>query len=214
MKKKYKLTDETKTLACGTVLHRIRAVRNLTLVDGTVVKAGDLGGWVEEEYNLSHGGSAWVSDDARVYDGSRVSGDARVGGNAHVFGRSHVFDNAQVYGDAEVGGYASIFDNARVYGSAEVGGYADVGGKALVKDIRDYSVYKRTCRRKGGRSSGMWLTYTRSDKMWRLGLFYGTGEELVAEAYYEGELSGRCFESIVRAQESIDKAIEEAKETK
>lgn len=48
MKKKYELMEETKTLADGTVLHRIRAV-----VDFADVKAGDLGGWVENEGNLS-----------------------------------------------------------------------------------------------------------------------------------------------------------------
>ena len=52
MKKKYELTDETKVLADGTVLHRIRATRNFPLADGTEVKLGDLGGWVKGENNL------------------------------------------------------------------------------------------------------------------------------------------------------------------
>ena len=137
MNKKYELTEETRTLEDGTVLHRIRAVRDFTSVDGMEVKAGDLGGWIEEEDNLSHEGSAWVS------------------------------------------------------------GEAEVGGKA------DYAVYKNTW------SSGRWFTYTRSDRMWQAGCFRGTGEELVAKAYKDSELSGRCYEAIVRAQEAIDKAIGE-----
>ena len=42
--KKYELTEETKTLADGTVLNRIRALRDISRYG---VKAGDLGGFVE-----------------------------------------------------------------------------------------------------------------------------------------------------------------------
>ena len=52
--KKFELTGDTK-IAFGRSLHRIRAVR-----DFCDVKAGDLGGWVESETNLSHVGDAWV----------------------------------------------------------------------------------------------------------------------------------------------------------
>ena len=40
------------------------------------------------------------------------------------------------------------------------------------------------------------------------------GDELIAKAYKDNELSGRCYETIVRAQETIDREIEEAKEAK
>ena len=46
--------------------------------------AGDLGGWVEKEKNLSHGGDAWVSGDAQV------SGDAWVSGDEHVMWISRI----------------------------------------------------------------------------------------------------------------------------
>ena len=42
--KKYELTKETKTLLGGTVLHRIRALRDIPRYG---VKAGELGGFVE-----------------------------------------------------------------------------------------------------------------------------------------------------------------------
>ena len=47
MSKKYELTDETMEWE-GHTLHRIKALR-----DFNDVKAGDLGGWVESEDNLS-----------------------------------------------------------------------------------------------------------------------------------------------------------------
>ena len=73
--RKYELTDETKTLEDGTVLHRIRAVRDFTLVNGYKIRAGKLGGWVENESNLSHDGKAWVSGEACVYDNAMVYSD-------------------------------------------------------------------------------------------------------------------------------------------
>ena len=44
--------------------------------------------------------------------------------------------------------------------------------------------------------------------MWKVGCFRGTGDELIAKAYKDSELSGRCYEAIVRAQEAIDRAVE------
>jgi len=59
-KYKYKLTDET-IEADGCSLHRIEALR-----DFGEVKAGDLGGFIESESNLSHTGNAWVYGDTKL----------------------------------------------------------------------------------------------------------------------------------------------------
>ena len=83
--KKYELTTETK-LWCGNMLHRIRALISFGDVD-----AGDLGGWIANEDNLSQEGLSWVSGDARVYSNARVYGDARVYGNAWVSGDADIF---------------------------------------------------------------------------------------------------------------------------
>lgn len=56
--KKYKLTDETTTVR-NVVLCRIRALK-----DFGDVKAGELGGYIEKEENLSQEGNAKVSDNA------------------------------------------------------------------------------------------------------------------------------------------------------
>ena len=91
--KKYELTKETKVIG-GKTLFRIRALRSFG-----DIKAGDLGGFIENERNLSHEGNAWVSGDARVEDNARVDGDAWVDGNARVDGDAWVDGNAQVSGD-------------------------------------------------------------------------------------------------------------------
>lgn len=95
MMKKYELTKEF-IEHCGRRLFRIRA-----LIDFGNVKAGDLGGYVEKEENLSQEGNAWIYGNAKVYD------------NAKVFGNAEVCDNADVLGNAEV--CDGVVDNVYVY---------------------------------------------------------------------------------------------------
>ena len=128
--KKYELTGETKEIGCR-ILHRIRALIDIPVHD---VKAGDLGGWIEAEKNLSQKGAAWVTDSAVVMDAACVTGDARVMDSARVTGLSLVAGNALVMGNARVMGTARVTDSARVTDEALVTGAALVTGEALVTD--------------------------------------------------------------------------------
>jgi hypothetical protein len=107
--KKYEFTGETKMLG-GITLRRIRA-----LISFGSVTAGDVGGWIESEKNLSHASNAWVLGDAQVY------GNAQVSGNAWVHGSVRVYGNARVSGDAWVHGSVRVYGNARVPRHAEHG---------------------------------------------------------------------------------------------
>lgn len=153
---KYKLTDETIEVD-GRTLHRIQA-----LVDFSNVKAGELGGYIENEYNLSQFGGAWVYNNAMVYDKARVFGDAKIcnnsrvldsalvcdsatiAGNANVLGRTKVSDsscvtsNAVVCDRARISGYTIVLDNAIVGNSAIVSGQAELGRDADVKREAHY----------------------------------------------------------------------------
>ena len=113
MNKKYERTDETQEWN-GRTLHRIRA-----LADFGDVKAGELGGWIEKEENLSHNGNAWVYGDAQVCGDAWVCGDARVYGNARVCDNAWVCGNAWVYGDARVYGNAWVCDNAGIFKTSD-----------------------------------------------------------------------------------------------
>lgn len=84
MSKKYEFTDETIEVD-GHTLHRIRAVRCFS-----DVKAGDLGGWIEKEHNLSHEDHAWVYGEGKVYGDARVIDDARVLSCAKVYGNASI----------------------------------------------------------------------------------------------------------------------------
>ena len=112
--KKFELTTESITNEAGKKLFRIKA-----LIDFGDVKAGELGGYVEKEGNVSQDDNAWVCGNARVHGNTLVCGNARVHGNAWVYGNAEVFGNAMVHGNALVCG------DARVHGDAD---YATIHG--------------------------------------------------------------------------------------
>jgi hypothetical protein len=97
---KYKLTNETKKLF-GITLYRIKALKGFSNV-----RKGELGGWIENEHNLSQNGNAWVYGNGWVCENARVYGNARVCDNARVYGNAWVCDNAMVSGNAWVCGDA------------------------------------------------------------------------------------------------------------
>lgn len=142
-------------------------------------------------------GNANVSGYAQVSGYSSVSGNACVGGNALLRGYANVSDYAKVSGNAWVVDNASVFDKAKVSGKSMISGYADVSGDANVCANEDYIVFQNWW------SSHRYFTWTRSNNMWRVGCFYGTGEELINKAYKDSEKSGREYERIVKCVESI-----------
>src|SRR2546425_6306146 len=95
--KKYELVPDQLISLAGTVLYRIRALK-----DFGNVKAGTLGGFVRSERNLSHDGDCWVADEAQVYDDAVVSADAQVYGRSRVYDRARIGDRGQVLGNAQV----------------------------------------------------------------------------------------------------------------
>ena len=213
--KKYELTSETKVID-GVELHRIKALKSF----GNI-KEGELGGWIESKKNLSQDGGSWVYDNATVRGNAKVcdnamifrnatiSENAVVGGNAIVCGNATVKENVRVCGyailcenatvceNAMVFGYAMVCDNAVVGGDATVGRNAWIGGNAKVRGEEDYIVFKNWW------SSGRYFTWTRSNNKWKVGCFYGSGEELIKKAYKDSEKSGREYERIVNYVESI-----------
>jgi carbonic anhydrase/acetyltransferase-like protein (isoleucine patch superfamily) len=136
--KKYEITIEHPIFPW---LHNIRA---LITIPG-VVNAGELGGWIATEDNLSHEGKCWVADNAKVYGDAKIAGNALIADRAEVSGNAQVFGDAQVHDEALVSGNAQVYDSARVCddanvrGDATVSGSATVYGKALVTGDADVS---------------------------------------------------------------------------
>lgn len=154
--KKFELTTDF-IMFMGVKLFRIKA-----LISFRSVKAGDLGGFVQKEENLSQEGDAWVC------------GDAKVCGNARVCGNAWVYGNAWVHGDAWVCGDAEVYGNAKVYGDARVCGNAWVYGDACINREADYATIKGF-----GREFRTTTFFRQKDKTIGVvcGCFYGTLEE-------------------------------------
>lgn len=85
-----------------------------------------------------------------------------------------------------------------VYCDAWVYGNAQVCGDAKISDNKAYIVFKNWW------SSGRYFTWTRSNNMWSVGCFYGTGDKLIKKAYIESEDKGKHYEEIV---EYVNKCV-------
>ena len=143
-------------------------------------------------------GNARVCSNAKVYGNAMVFDNAEIRGNAVVCGNAEIRGNAVVFDDAEVYDNAWVYGNAEIYGNARVYGNAEIGENAKVESAADYIVFKNWW------SSGRYFTWTRSNNMWKVGCFYGTGEQLIEKAYKDSEKSGREYEKIVRYTETVN----------
>lgn len=125
-------------------LHRIRALRDI----GATVKAGDLGGFVEHEGNLSFedpDDDSWIAHDAiavnaacvesgsLLRDHAVVCGEARVRGNSILFDRARVEDHALVDG-ARVEMVAKVSARA-VVSACPNGLFPVISGSSVVQGL-------------------------------------------------------------------------------
>lgn len=197
----YELIDETIEFD-GHTLHRIRYTK-----DFRNITKGTLGGFVENYNNLCD--EAWVGGDAKVYAGAVVKNRASVYGNACasncavICERACICDSVIVSGGVWIGGYTKIsgFTVVRRKGclALDIDVYTEIGGDAVIESNYDYIVFKNWW------SSGRYFTWTRSNDMWCVGCFYGTGKELIAKAYKDSKVSGREYERVVKYVEQIKK---------
>ncbi|MBR3180964.1 hypothetical protein IKF63_02705 [Candidatus Saccharibacteria bacterium] len=112
--------DSVSSDAYRVTLRRIKALIDIPFYD---VEAGDLGGWIESEWNLKNTDElpAWVADDACVFEEAIVYGYANC--EAQIYGKSRVFgtvsDNATVCGKSFVNPDAIVDNDSYVY-NAEI----------------------------------------------------------------------------------------------
>lgn len=106
-------------------LHRIRALRDI----GKDVKAGELGGFVEYEGNLSFepGDDAWIYNDAIAANGAFVTDGTLMRDQAVICGEAHAHR-------AVLSGHARVEDHAHVDGG-RVENYARLSGHGMASAI-------------------------------------------------------------------------------
>lgn len=108
--------DEDGEIIECTILYQIRALRDLP-----GVKAGDLGGFVETEDNLSQDGECWVYPHAFVFGKSRIEGNAKVAGVTKVYD-SKIFASACIHGNENLDGRGITICDSTICGKALISG--------------------------------------------------------------------------------------------
>ena len=207
---KYKIVGKSIVYNDGSrvaTLYRIKALRDIPRHG---VKAGDLGGWIAGDWNLSHDGDCWVKDKAIVEGDALVTGDAIVKRNAWVAQNAIISDSATVGGKTTVSGYVRIFENATVEGLIEVYGCAKIYGRAIVSIHSDTAAWIFGCCKIFGNARV--LTYVRiyeNAMIYDNAVIAGRGSEfsgdikLHEDAYYTqenwhrliaGDITGQCAE--------------------
>lgn len=171
--KKYQLTDETQNYL-GKTLYRIQALK-----DFGDVKAGDKGGWVESERNLSQDGNCWIYDDSIAFGNSHVIGDAKILNDSEIFEFACVAGNAVIDRNSTICGESFIKD-AKVL-NMFISNYTQILDDVEIKSMRDYYDFN------------LWFPYDEfvtylpyHDKFSYCGKSY-TKEELAKHEVFEGE---------------------------
>lgn len=141
--------------------------------------------------------------DISIYGSAKVEDNAKIGGRVTIFDRAHIYGNAVVSGIAYIGGGARIYDSACIDGDAEITDSVGVAGDTVINCMDDFIVMHNNW------TSGRAFIWTRSNNKWRVGCFYGTGEELIEKAYRDSEYKGKCYEAAVRYVEQLSKYREE-----
>ncbi|MCE0824876.1 YdcK family protein [Buttiauxella sp. A2-C2_NF] len=92
----------------------------VALCDFSDVKAGQLGGWIENEDNLSQQGHCWIyGHESVVFGGSCVTEDAQIHGSSTLCHQAHVSGKSFVE-QSLISGECRIFDAARILNGSQV----------------------------------------------------------------------------------------------
>jgi UDP-3-O-[3-hydroxymyristoyl] glucosamine N-acyltransferase len=120
-RRKYTRIKQWDYLPDGRKVQRIQAVRSF----GTI-KQGTIGGFLEDDDNLSHYGNCWIADNAMA------SGESRVRQNALLKNRARIDDRVIVSDSSTIQDGAVLHDDVFVYGNAVVGSQSFLAGTATV----------------------------------------------------------------------------------
>jgi hypothetical protein len=161
---KFELTEETKNVSIPLMgsrghdkkakLVKVLRIRALKDLPEHRVKAGDLGGWLQYDNNLSHTGQCWVADDSVVTGDSKIEGSSLICGNSIIDGKCYIrgyvnIENSRLRGGVTVTGGARIRDSVlegfpihvrdrAIISHAEMTRIAFIGGDAYVDNSRAY----------------------------------------------------------------------------
>lgn len=126
-------------------MFRVRALRDIPRYK---VHAGDEGGVITGEGNLSQEGDCWVERGAMVWNGAFVTGNALLGGEAEAIdcarieGEAQISGNSSIQGDAVISGESRIWGNMVIAGRTRVSGKSVLYGREVLSEDREYHDYQ------------------------------------------------------------------------
>lgn len=153
-------------------------------------------------------GHACVSGNAVLEDGACVSGEAIITGNARVGDVAYITGNVAIADRAVVRGVVELDGRTFIQGQVLIDIYpngrllricsdAVFQGNAVIHSLNDFIIMHNNW------SSGRHFVWTRSNNMWSVGCFYGTGDELIKKAMQDSVASGRGYKRAVDYVESM-----------
>ena len=132
--RKFELTNITMEFK-GRTLYRIRALK-----DFSDIEAGDLGGWVSSEDNLSQEGDCWIYNEAKCMDNARMCDNSTMHDYSKMYDYSIMRGNSEMYGHSEMFGYSEMYnysimhDNTIMYDYSEMHDHSRMYGDSILKD--------------------------------------------------------------------------------
>lgn len=147
-------------------------------------------------------GNAVLEDGACVSGEAIINGTARVGDVAYITGNVVITDRAVVRGVVELDGRTWVQDQVMIdiYPHDQllrICSDAVFQGNAVIHSLNDFIIMYNNW------SSGRHFVWTRSNNMWSVGCFYGTGEALIKKAMQDSVASGRGYKRAVAYVESM-----------
>lgn len=154
---------------------------------------------------------------AQVYGFAQVHGQATVGSTSKIYEDAEIYDSAYVAGDIEIYGKTKVYDNACIFNQAKIYGYnTRISGNAYIynKDTRDNDVVIASTRDylvlHTNWAEKDYVTYTRSNNMYKAYDFYGSAEELLKKVYKESQWKGDCYKNMVESVERLYAIFDQA----
>ena len=150
-------------------------------------------------------GTAKVEMFAQVYGFAQIHGEATISSTTKIYEDAEIYDSAYIAGNIEIYGKTKVYDNARIFDQAKIYGYnTRVSGNAyicnndvVISSPRDYLVLHTNWADKD------YVTYTRSNNMYKAYDFYGSAEELLKKAYKESPWKGDCYKNMIESVERL-----------
>jgi len=128
---KYELIDIDKNsneYAHG-LRYRVKALR-----DFSDIKAGDVGGFVTSEHNLSQNGDCWVYDDAKMFDNSEIHNDAKMHNNSEMHNNSKMLNNSEMFDSSKMHNNSKMYDSSKMYDNSKMRVNSEMLGNSEMHD--------------------------------------------------------------------------------